>query len=192
MGYFRKKRFSLGEVVGLLAIALAIIGYAASVTVPNTFSPGTTISSTEVNDNFTALKNGIDENKSVAACSPEVLTTTLTTSVSDIASVSITVPGPGRVTVSGSGTFQLNNDGSRWAGDVLMTETSGGTGADVRNSWAGPAGLPTGLFASPFHEQAIFEVAAEGTFTYFLAGQNILTQPVTVLSANVCAVFTPN
>jgi len=195
MGYLRKKRFSLGEVVGLLTIAfigLAIIGYAASVTVPNTFSPGTTISSTEVNDNFTALKNGIDENKSVAGCSPEVLSTNLTTTVADIASVTISVPGPGRVMVSGSGTFSLNNDGSEWEGDVWIADSSGGMGGDFRNFWRGPINLPTGTYATPFHEQAIFEESAGGTVTYYLTGRYFGTQPINALRASICAVFTPN
>jgi hypothetical protein len=129
-----------------------------------------------VNDNFTALKNGIDENKSVAACSPEVLSTNLTTTVADIASVTITVPGPGRVMVSGSGTFQLSNNGSRWEGDVFVSQTSGGTGGpggNFTNSWAGPPSLPTGTYATPFHEQAILDVDEAGDVTYYLTGQYI-------------------
>lgn len=197
MGHFRNKRFSLGEVIGLLAavlVGVAVIGYAASVTVPNTFSPGTTIRSDEVNDNFTALKDGIDQNKSVAECSPEVLSTTLTTSVSDIASVTITVPGPGTVTVSGSGTFQLGNNGSLWEGDIFVSQTSGGTGGpsrNITNSWVGPPGLPAGIYATPFHEQAIFDVDEAGDVTYYLTGQYI-SQQLTVLRASICAVFTPN
>ena len=40
-------------------LCIAVISY-ASVTIPNTFSPGTTISSSQVNANFTAMANAIN------------------------------------------------------------------------------------------------------------------------------------
>jgi hypothetical protein len=57
-----KKRFSMAEVVGLLAVAVtgvAIYAYAAT-TVPNTFTTGTIAKADEVNDNFSALATAID------------------------------------------------------------------------------------------------------------------------------------
>ncbi len=62
MSYFSKNRFSLRQVVLLLTIVfigVAVISY-ATVTIPNTFSSGTTISSSQMNDNFTAVKNAIE------------------------------------------------------------------------------------------------------------------------------------
>jgi hypothetical protein len=56
------KRFSAGTsavfvcVVSVLATGPAL----AQVTIPNTFSAGSTISATEMNQNFTALKNAVD------------------------------------------------------------------------------------------------------------------------------------
>ena len=61
MRYFSKKRFTMRQVVGLLTgvfLGITVIAYAA-VTVPNTFSSGTTISSAQVNANFTALGNAM-------------------------------------------------------------------------------------------------------------------------------------
>lgn len=61
MKYFSKKSFTMRQVVGLLTIVflgITVIAYAA-VTVPNTFSSGTTISSSQVNANFTTLGNAI-------------------------------------------------------------------------------------------------------------------------------------
>ncbi|MBI3611096.1 MAG: SUMF1/EgtB/PvdO family nonheme iron enzyme [Nitrospirae bacterium] len=57
-----KKRFSMPEVVGLLAfvvVGIAIDAYAAT-TVPNTFTTGTTAKAAEVNANFSALATAID------------------------------------------------------------------------------------------------------------------------------------
>lgn len=65
MGYFDKKRFTMGQVVGLLSIVFlgaAVIAYASTVTIPNTFTSGTTISSSEMNDNFSAVKSAVDDN----------------------------------------------------------------------------------------------------------------------------------
>jgi hypothetical protein len=61
MKYFSKKRFTMRQVVGLLTfvfLGITVIAYAA-VTIPNTFSSGTTISSSQVNANFTALGNAM-------------------------------------------------------------------------------------------------------------------------------------
>ncbi|MBI3609651.1 MAG: right-handed parallel beta-helix repeat-containing protein [Nitrospirae bacterium] len=57
-----RKHFSMVETIGLLVVAVlsvTVIGYAVT-TVPNTFTSGTTISSSEVNANFQALANAID------------------------------------------------------------------------------------------------------------------------------------
>lgn len=61
MSYFSKKSFTMRQVVGLLTVVflgIAVIAYAA-VTVPNTFSNGQTISSGQVNQNFTTLGNAM-------------------------------------------------------------------------------------------------------------------------------------
>lgn len=58
--YFRK-RFSMPEVVGLLTVVMASVGlYAYAVTVPHTFTAGTTALASEVNANFQALEDAID------------------------------------------------------------------------------------------------------------------------------------
>lgn len=185
MSYFSKKRFTMRQVIGLLTIVfLGIVAVAYAVTVD--FTPGTTISST-------AVENAINQNRSVAVCSAEVLSVTLTTSTSDINTVSITVPGPGTVLVSGSGTFRVNNSGAAaWEGDVWIADTSGGNTGDVRNFWGGPTGLPAGDYWSPVHEQRTFTVGAAGTYPYYLTGRYYGTQTVYVYRSSICAVFTPS
>jgi hypothetical protein len=179
------KRFTPGQfIIGLVSVffGITVIAYAA----PVSFTPGTTISST-------AVKNSIDQNKSVATCSAEVFNVALTTTVANINSVSITVPGPGTVLVSGSGTFAVTNSGTAtWEGDVWITDITGTSTGDVRNFWSGPTGLPAGFYSSPLHEQRTFTVAAAGTNTYFMTGRYFSTQVVDVYRSNVCAVFTPN
>jgi len=67
MKYFSKKRFSMKQVVFLLSLVIAgiaIFAYASTVTIPNTFTSGTTISSSQMNANFTAVKTAVDDNDS--------------------------------------------------------------------------------------------------------------------------------
>ncbi len=61
MRYFNKKRFTMRQVIGLLTIVfLGIVAIGYAVTIPHTFTSGTTISSSQVNANFTAVKTAID------------------------------------------------------------------------------------------------------------------------------------
>lgn len=61
MKCLKVKRFSFGQVVGLLTVVffgITVIGYA--VTIPNRFTGGNTISATQMNANFDAVKTAID------------------------------------------------------------------------------------------------------------------------------------
>lgn len=61
--HFSKKRFSLRQVIGMLTAVIvggAALAYASSVTIPYTFTSGSTASSSEVNANFQALANAIN------------------------------------------------------------------------------------------------------------------------------------
>lgn len=60
--YLTKKRFSTGQIVGLLALVIlgmAVFSYAA-VSIPYSFTAGTTAKASEVNANFNAVKTAID------------------------------------------------------------------------------------------------------------------------------------
>lgn len=62
MSYFNKKRFSMRQVVGLLTgvfFGITVIAYAA-VNIPYSFTSGNPIRASEMNDNFTAVKNAVD------------------------------------------------------------------------------------------------------------------------------------
>lgn len=61
MSYFSKKRFTIGQVVGLLTVVflgIVVITYAVSF---SDFTSGTTISSSEMNTKLTALKDAINK-----------------------------------------------------------------------------------------------------------------------------------
>ncbi len=62
MSYFNQNRYSLRQVVLMLTIAflcISAITYAA-VTLPYTFTPGTPISASQVNADFSALANAVN------------------------------------------------------------------------------------------------------------------------------------
>ncbi len=61
MRYINKNRFSLKQVVIMLTVAfLGIAALSYAVDIPNQFTQGTTISATEMNANFAAVKMAVD------------------------------------------------------------------------------------------------------------------------------------
>ena len=111
MKYFSKKRFTMRQVVGLLTgvfLGITVIAYAA-VTVPNTFSSGTTISSSQVNANFTALGNAMPAAKTITG----PFTWVTTTSPVDALSLTVTPPGNGYCDSVGKRDFRAECDHRR-------------------------------------------------------------------------------
>ncbi|MHC1727227.1 MAG: carbohydrate-binding protein [Syntrophobacteraceae bacterium] len=125
-------------------------------------------------------------------CSDYLFAKPLEDAVVDILSVSISVPGPGRVYVSGTGTFSVNlsSPTQRWEADAYLSDTSEGTG-DNPSFWGGPVGMPEGAYRSPFMVQQTFTVPAAGTYTYYLTGIYFYIQS-TVYKPKVCAIYTPD
>ncbi len=61
MSYFNKKRFTMRQVVGLLTVVfLGITAFAYAVNITYTFSSGSPIRASEMNQNFTDIKNAVD------------------------------------------------------------------------------------------------------------------------------------
>ena len=165
MKYFSKKRFTMRQVVGLLTgvfLGITVIAYAA-VTVPNTFSSGTTISSSQVNANFTALGNAMPAAKTITG----PFTWVTTTSPVDALSLTVTPPGNGFVIVSGSGTLGLNVTTAGYSRiDVYLTTTSGGTSATARQFLL--TNNTTYFNWAPFNVQDIFPVTGGTPITFYL------------------------
>ena len=92
MSYFNGKRYSLKQIVIFLTIAFSlvtVISYAA-VLIPNTFTAGTTISASQVNANFDALKTAVDSKQDRPA-----LGSFPTTSAGQVAWAHISCPSSG-------------------------------------------------------------------------------------------------
>ncbi len=118
MKYFTKERFTLRQVVIMLTIVfsgVAVISYGA-VTIPNTFTPGKTISSGEVNSNFTALANQMPAVKTGYAGFNIAVESTYT----HIVTLSVTVPANGFVYLSANGSIQLGSKSADGFSEVIV------------------------------------------------------------------------
>ena len=100
MSYFSKERFSMKQIVIMLSVAMVLCAaYAFAVTLTN-FSPGTTISSGDVNTNFQNLNNALPlmwASSDTAAGGVTLTNVGLTT----VNTVSINAPTAGFLIISG-------------------------------------------------------------------------------------------
>ena len=97
----------------------------------------------------------------------------LTNTTDDIAQVSIAVPGPGRVQVDAT-TVVLAKPGP---GDDAFVELSVSASPHAHNApqattsvWAVRQGVDDGFYYETIPTSATFDVAAAGTYTYFVVG----------------------
>ena len=109
MKQFKSIRYS--NVMMMLSAALLLILPAigrADVTVPNTFTSGTSISSSQVNANFSTLANAMPGAKKTVAQGYIAISSTTGAS---LVSLAVTPPADGQVIVIGTGTitFILEN-----------------------------------------------------------------------------------
>lgn len=147
-----KRKFSLLEVVGLLAAVILSVGlYAYAVTLPHTFTAGTTAVADEVNENFQALEEAVNEvADAVGARTPS--------SCAGNSAVDIMVPvGPLCVD---------KYEASVWS---LATGTGTQYGATSDNY---PAGFPdTGNWSTPLYAVSKPGVTPSRHITWFQAQQ---------------------
>ena len=156
------------QVVGLLTIVflgITVIAYAA-VTVPNTFSSGTTISSTEVNNNFTALGNAMPAGKTAEATS-----LALGGTYSNIITLPITAPTAGYVFLTANGMLQLSGKTTAGYSSIYVgiTNVSGGSPASNNYTRFYLDSSQAGSYEIPYGVHAIFPVTA-GLNTFYLVG----------------------
>jgi len=182
------------QVVGLLTVVflgIAMIAYAA-VTIPNTFSAGTTISASQMNANFTALGNAMPAGKQSTPTSSIQITAT----AANVTSITVTPPVAGYIILTGSGTVEIDplTPGAMQA-KVYLSTTSGGT-STTDYAWFG-YGDTTGVGSyvlHPFSITRIFPVTA-GANTFYMTGNETLgdTTHITYVSqATLTAVFVPS
>lgn len=174
-GYFLKKRFSTGQVVGLLAtvfLGVTVVAY-ATVTIPNNFTAGTTAKANEVNANFQAIADAIPGIKVTGVPDYNNITAAYPTG-SQLGTLSVTIPAGGKVLVSATGSVCMNNHILGSTDEVYMkiSKTSGAvTGEGSFSVYRIDKAIPTDTdlrSCVPFNTNYVFTEASGGTITYYL------------------------
>jgi hypothetical protein len=107
MKRFTKFKLNRNQLVGLLIIGSSVaVAYAGTVTLPNTFTAGTPAVADQVNANFTAVKNAVDDNNARFPTAwfheDDNSTAYIDNTNVTIASLAITAPSDGIVLVNAS------------------------------------------------------------------------------------------
>jgi len=207
MKYLTKKRFSMKQVVLLLSlviVGIAVLAYASTVAPLNTFTSGTTISSSEMNANFTAVKTAVDDNdaritvleqnKSIVAYDQEdTCCTAITTPVAH-QSVTINAPSSGNVLVSFNGMCGLDHINGQYTRIALAISTvSGSLVTASRGDIQVPSAAPSDFYTFRCSAQQVYPVSA-GSTTFYLNVDNTSTGAgiVNIGWGNLQAIFIPN
>ena len=184
MSYFNKKKFTMRQVVGLLTgvfLGITVIAYAA-VTVPNTFTSGTTISSSQVNANFTALGNAMPAVKAVESTN---YTTVTSTSGQNILSLTVTPPVNGYIILTGSGDVGIAQSvATNNYAYISLTTTSGAFSAANSTSMVLGTSSPIGLQWVPLSITAVFPVTGGVATTFYLTAMRDATGSNTIYVGN--------
>jgi hypothetical protein len=191
-GYFSKGRFSLRQVIVLLtivALGASVFAYAA-ITIPYTFTAGTTAKSSEVNANFQALANAMPAVKAVTNASTAL---SITPSYNDILTITVTPPADGYVFLTANGTMEVSGYPGVNGHFVIVgiTETS---------ATAPPAGNDSGLYLDPsvsgsykfpYGANAVFPVTGGVAKIFYLTGTYGISGSTNALNNKLTAVFIP-
>ncbi len=128
--YLSRDRFSLRQVIGMLTlviVGISVLTYAA-VTIPYTFTSGTTAKSSEVNANFQAIATAM--NNRTSAISNMAGTWNYTSTKSQLNS---SPPSAALCVTTGKGTITLNADGTgsivEYPSTTLCIASSSGSAA---------------------------------------------------------------
>jgi hypothetical protein len=205
MNYFFKKGFSLRQAVLFLVCAFIGIGLTsyAEVTIPNTFTAGSTISSTAVNANFQDLVNAMPAAKSVTTAGPITISATTPAPPNlgnALQSLPVTLPAAGKVMIFASGTVCVTGHTSgNWDGAAFMiSKTSGDvTGSGVAQFYEIPDTEPSFPAATsvcrPFSFTGIYDETTTGPFTYYLNGiRQSNTSTVEITAVTLTALYIPS
>jgi len=202
MKCFDKERFFMGQLVGLLMIAflgIPVIAH-AEVTIPHTFSPGTTISSGQVNANFTALKNQMPAVKQ----SVGPIWITMPTTAAQLKSISVTPPGNGYVIVTTTGTVSVTHTSGTLGYFCLdlhgTADYVGGCGPMSGSDTAVRSYLPSGFpstgggqdFGIPYSIVKVFPVSGGASTTFYLNGRATGFDSAHLFHSAMTVLFVPN
>lgn len=172
---------SMAVLVTTILLGNAFTVYADQVNVPHTFSPGTTISSSQVNGNFQALAQAMPGAKSVLGSSGVALSTLW----QNLATITVTPQADGMLMFFGTASITITQGsmagGSSWgysSMNLCTTPTSGGGGGPGCTGGSGILTLdtmPTGAVANyapritvPITTIGFVTVAKNTPVTYYL------------------------
>lgn len=205
--YRFQKRLSTKQFFSALAtlfLGTAAAAYAA--TIPNTFTAGTAISSSQVNSNFTALNNALPLVWADSENTPGGISVTASAPIT-VNSVSITVPaGGGFIIISGSA--YINNDSATPEFYTLTPQidavaVTGSFGAalvtaahTVADLSAGEVGTLSYTLTVPISAGAhtvsqLLGPGVSATANFFYNRQNLTVQFIPASQGNVTPTITP-
>lgn len=115
-------------------------------------------------------------------------TVTLSTTTSDIASVTVDAPANGWVILTGDGLFRAHHvNGTESFLRAFLTTTSGATPLGNVTLLDVPSSAPSGIYVSPFSNTRVFPVTA-GSQTFFMTA-NVFSGAGAIIRPNLTAVF---
>jgi hypothetical protein len=157
----------------VLGFALGSFGLAAlAVTIPNTFTSGKVISSSEVNANFAALKNAVDAldvtSVGITQGRSGLIPIPDSEFMIDIVTTTISIPKAGFISVSATGTATETTSATGFCGtNYQIDELNGGT-IDPNYVLTAGSGLSgVSLVSIPAYANRIYSKPA-GTYTFRL------------------------
>lgn len=205
-GYLSKERFSMRQVAGLLTVVftgIAVLSYAA-VSIPYTFTAGTTAKASEVNANFQTLANALPAAKA-AFLNEKVITST---TGEQVTSLQVTLPASGQVIVNATGNICIYGHAQgNWDNVVFkLSKTSGdlnfssslqyGLGFNIPSTEPSyPTTAPDDDVCKPFSINYVFTESTAGAITYYLnAARNAGTSTANSLvkAVSFTALYVPN
>jgi hypothetical protein len=137
-------------------------------------------SSVQLPSNAIAAPEIYDEPGLASNFSASMVLSPLTTAASDLTTVSITIPAPGYISLSGQVMATVSGSDAAFANRVVaeISETAGISPTSPYRCWYDFLGNPNGLGAIPINCQRVFYKASAGTYTFRLQGNKVYTTPV--------------
>jgi hypothetical protein len=183
------------KIVLLLTIIITGAGSAlAEVIVPFHFTPGATISSSEVNSNFSTLRNAmpaVKQNKGV-------IWVAVPTSGTTVQSITVTPPADGYVTVMAAGSVNVNSTSSEGNTCLDLSDTANYIGGCIpmqgsTTAWRShlPANFGNDIGLS-YSIVETFAVTAGNTYTYYLSGYATGFSSPYLFHPTLTVIFVPN
>ncbi len=165
-----ENRYTKKQVIIMLAVALTLVAtvtYGWNLNVPNTFTGGTTISSSAVNSNFDFVESRLSAFNMISGSSGQV-TSTSSTAPQNFGSYSFVAPQNGYVVMQGSANaveeYRTNTACTQYLYlGVSTSATSVGT-----TNWFYNSTPNTGYVMYPFNAQTWFNVAAGSTYYVYI------------------------